>query len=714
MIRRCEAILVSTALVIILIISSESFVSAGFAQTSGIQTNSPLRNFVTVNTTTNVYNPKQTVSIQGKASPFVQGTDVKLGILSPAGNEYLFNVTLVQGKFSGKWGYGFHLPANATEGSWLVMASYSGAMANCSFTVISLKILHTEVMENSSLISKEVNNTGLFPRLSSPGSGNFTLGGFANSTYAGKNETLQVFQGTSNGTSIVALGYNETLSNSVVEILSALNYNQTSGTFLNSMVVKLHPLNRVDSNLSDIFDLNYSSTYSVQLAGLSRGLSILSSEYQNSTEPNLRTLGKNYAILSRSVTSFAKLVPASIENLNVSESVSLTADDNVDCFYLSVGADVAVEIGFDVATGGVCALCGFFLGLEVDAAVEAVCTATYYVPTIYPSSTFDATSALSEFVDGAYDPANGNVYLSCYNPYCSYSLLVVNTRTLLVSNISLGGNPAGIAFDPNNNDLYVAFCCAPSTTSGGVVAVIDSATNKVLADITAGVGWTPWGMLYDPANGFIYVVNSANCQSKGCNSVSVIDPANNTAIALIPVGCDPIDAAYSPSNEAVYVTNYCSDTISEINSTTNTVDGNVTVSGYPISVAYDPSNGDLYATVFFGDFPLTSAVQVIDPTTNSVVNTVDVGNYLWGISYDPISENMYALQPWYSPQGCLQCWTGVAYVISSSTDNVVAQIQADNAGPGVTGVGGYPIFNPIDKYMWVPNYDGSISFLPNY
>jgi hypothetical protein len=75
---------------------------------------------------------------------------------------------------------------------------------------------------------------------------------------------------------------------------------------------------------------------------------------------------------------------------------------------------------------------------------------------------------------------------------------------------------------------------------------------------------------------------------------------------------------------------------------------------------------------------------------------------------------MYVLQPWSEMQGCLDCWLGSAYVISSANNNVVAQIRADDAGPGVLGVGGYPIFNPADKYMWVPNYDGSISFLPNY
>ena len=78
------------------------------------------------------------------------------------------------------------------------------------------------------------------------------------------------------------------------------------------------------------------------------------------------------------------------------------------------------------------------------------------------------------------------------------------------------------------------------------------------------------------------------------------------------MGCDPIDAAYSPSNEAVYVTDYCSNTISEINGTTDKVVGNVSVSGYPIGIAYDPANGDIYATTFSGNVPSSSSVIVID------------------------------------------------------------------------------------------------------
>ena len=209
----------SAFFIIFLLLPTGTSLSVGFDQVNGFKTTATVSNYVTLNTTTNVYSPKQTVSLYGRVSPFTKGVKVKLAIISPTSKEYLANLTTIQNKSVGSWSYGFHLPSNAPKGNWFVMASYSSLMGNTSFLVVSLQILHTEVMKNSTSLSKQVNFTGGFPRLPASNFGNFSLVGFANSTYSGINETLQVYQGTFNGTKVVALGYNQDLSRSVVEIL---------------------------------------------------------------------------------------------------------------------------------------------------------------------------------------------------------------------------------------------------------------------------------------------------------------------------------------------------------------------------------------------------------------------------------------------------------------------------------------------------------------
>src|SRR5205823_6634266 len=80
-------------------------------------------------------------------------------------------------------------------------------------------------------------------------------------------------------------------------------------------------------------------------------------------------------------------------------------------------------------------------------------------------------------------------------------------------------HPIGIAFDPNNGNMYV------TNQGSNTVSVIDSTTNTVIATIP--VGTTPFAIAFDPKNDDMYVVNNGNTNDRD-NSVSVIAPLTTT------------------------------------------------------------------------------------------------------------------------------------------------------------------------------------------
>jgi YVTN family beta-propeller protein len=78
----------------------------------------------------------------------------------------------------------------------------------------------------------------------------------------------------------------------------------------------------------------------------------------------------------------------------------------------------------------------------------------------------------------------------------------------------VGNSPNGIAFNPNNGDMYV------TNEVSDTVSVIDGTTNTVIGTIP--VGDLPDGIAFNPNNGYVYVTQF------GRNTVSVIAPLTTT------------------------------------------------------------------------------------------------------------------------------------------------------------------------------------------
>ena len=82
----------------------------------------------------------------------------------------------------------------------------------------------------------------------------------------------------------------------------------------------------------------------------------------------------------------------------------------------------------------------------------------------------------------------------------------------------MGTSPDALAFDPANDDLYVA------NFDADLVTIVSAASDSVLGSVP--VGTEPDGVAFDSADGSIYVANY------GSNNVSVINGSTNLIARL--------------------------------------------------------------------------------------------------------------------------------------------------------------------------------------
>lgn len=188
--------------------------------------------------------------------------------------------------------------------------------------------------------------------------------------------------------------------------------------------------------------------------------------------------------------------------------------------------------------------------------------------------------------------------------------------------ITVGGDPQGVAVDPDGKHAYVA------SYSDNVVRVIDTATEKVVGSI--GVGAGPRGVAVDPDSRHAFVTNHAE------NSVSVIDTANGKLIRNVPVGRNPASVAVFPRDHYALVTNFYGNSVSVINSKTLELIGEVPVGAAPDGIAIDP-RGEFAYVVNSG----SNNVTVIDIKAQQVVRTVLVGRAPQKVAIDHDGRHAY-------------------------------------------------------------------------
>ena len=219
--------------------------------------------------------------------------------------------------------------------------------------------------------------------------------------------------------------------------------------------------------------------------------------------------------------------------------------------------------------------------------------------------------------------------------------LVGETPSNDSSKPNLGDNPAHMAIFPNNSRVFVA---SPGSVLSGGLDVVSSFTPVFQSTLATGLGAVntidlPPGsqpvFLNTTQNNALYVANF------GTNSVSEINTTSNVVTNSATVGANPVSLAETPNAFKLYVANQGSNTVSSLNPvdlTPNTVTGFTGVT--PVWVAARGDSQKVYVLTE-GDGQLVT----IDVATDTVTSSLPVGPGANFIFYDPNLNRLYVTNP---------------------------------------------------------------------
>jgi DNA-binding beta-propeller fold protein YncE len=198
-------------------------------------------------------------------------------------------------------------------------------------------------------------------------------------------------------------------------------------------------------------------------------------------------------------------------------------------------------------------------------------------------------------------------------------------------------NPEGVAYDPTSGNLYVTDfdgCTVRMVTTAGVVTTLAGGTcGDADGTGTAAEFSSPAGLAYDPNDGNLYLADNGNCSIRKVTTAGVV----TTVAGGGPNACDFADGtgtaalfedvssvAYSAIDGNLYVTDPDNRLVRQVTTAgvVKTIAGAVPVpsSGYadglgdaasfsdPAGIAYDSANGSLFVTD-----AVNSTIRVVEP-----------------------------------------------------------------------------------------------------
>ncbi len=269
------------------------------------------------------------------------------------------------------------------------------------------------------------------------------------------------------------------------------------------------------------------------------------------------------------------------------------------------------------------------------------------------------------------------------------SVSVINTATnTVIATVSAGiFQPQGLAVTPDNAKVYVA------SSSNNTVSVINTATNTVTANVN--VGFFPVGVVVAPGGDKVYVANRDN-------TVSVISTSTDTVTASVPVGVQSAGLTITPDGTRVYVANEGGDSVSVISTATNTVTATVNLPPFapngPYGVAVTPDGSKVYVSTIGA-----GTVSVIDTATNAVIGSVNVGSFPSGIAVTPDGSKVHVVNNFSSTVSVI-----------STADNLVTTTIPVGFAPASLGafITNLPYNAGILRsvFFWLEDVDGNQQF----
>jgi len=162
----------------------------------------------------------------------------------------------------------------------------------------------------------------------------------------------------------------------------------------------------------------------------------------------------------------------------------------------------------------------------------------------------------------------------------------VVTADIVVLNADSLRTPQGLAYNPNDQRLYVAM-------DSGYVKVVNPATNAEVGTILVQGGMTLTDVAVNPVTDTVYVSNWTG------GGIAVIDPTTGTVVNSLPANT-PQGISVDPLHNRIYYASSSNNTVNEIDGNTENFH-TVIVGGsgdFPQAAAADPRTGTVYAPHF--------------------------------------------------------------------------------------------------------------------
>jgi DNA-binding beta-propeller fold protein YncE len=195
-------------------------------------------------------------------------------------------------------------------------------------------------------------------------------------------------------------------------------------------------------------------------------------------------------------------------------------------------------------------------------------------------------------------------------------------------------------------------------TSHGFVAVIDTATNQVVAEI----GGLP------RAHGIAVAGDKGFATASGDDTVGIFDLPSNKLVKKIPGGVDPDAIVYDDKLRLIYAADHDGKTGTLIDPVTMTVTATVPLGGVAEYAQADPQSGLIYQNL-----EDTNELVVIDPQKQMVVQRYKLGDGTGpsGLAFDPTNRRLFST-----------CDNNKLVVLNADTGAIVATLPI---GSGVDG-----------------------------
>jgi YVTN family beta-propeller protein len=233
--------------------------------------------------------------------------------------------------------------------------------------------------------------------------------------------------------------------------------------------------------------------------------------------------------------------------------------------------------------------------------------------------------------------------------------------------VKVGAAPTAIAINQDTNRIYVA------NEDSNTVSVIDVGNDTV--EKTFHLTFSPNEIEINPEKNLLYVSTKATTATREPHGYVLLidlkeyDPSQEPGPTSLQVEDRPVDLAVNTNTDMLYVTNYCSNTVSVIdinNNSTNEVIPTIKVGQNPRSIAVNNVTNKIYVANEW-----SNTTSVIDGTTNKVVANVAVGARPTAIAINQDTNRIYVANE----------DSNTVLVIDGSTNNKVIENVTIGAAP---------------------------------